>query len=54
MFMELAETYLRTWFLPELVEHRADLIAEVPIYGRLAADDERLVAGRADAVRYRS
>jgi CRISPR-associated exonuclease Cas4 len=53
-FTELAETCLRTWFLPELVEHRADLIAEVPIYGRLSGNDERLVAGRADAVRYRS
>ncbi|WP_316192526.1 MULTISPECIES: UvrD-helicase domain-containing protein [unclassified Bradyrhizobium] len=49
---ELAETALRTWSLPELASNRAGLIAEVPVYGRLAGDGERLVAGRADAVRY--
>jgi CRISPR-associated exonuclease Cas4 len=51
---ELADTALRTWSLPELAKHRTGLVAEVPIYGRLAAEDHRLVAGRADAVRYRS
>ena len=51
---ELADTALRTWSLPELVEHRTGLVAEVPIYGRLAAENDRLVAGRADAVCYRS
>jgi CRISPR-associated exonuclease Cas4 len=49
---ELAETALRTWSLPELASNRTGLIAEVPVYGRLAGDGERLVAGRADAVRY--
>jgi len=49
---ELAETALRTWSLPELASNRAGLIAEVPVYGRLAEDGERLVAGRADAVHY--
>jgi CRISPR-associated exonuclease Cas4 len=49
---ELAQTALRTWSLPELASNRAGLIAEVPVYGRLAGDEERLVAGRADAVRY--
>jgi CRISPR-associated exonuclease Cas4 len=51
---ELAETALRTWSLPELADHRAALIAEVPVYGRLAAQGERLVAGRADAICYRA
>jgi CRISPR-associated exonuclease Cas4 len=51
---ELAETSLRTWSLPELADHKAGLIAEVPIYGRLDGEGERLVAGRADAVDYRS
>ena len=37
--------------LPELSSNREGLIAEVPVYGRLASDAERLVAGRADAVR---
>jgi CRISPR-associated exonuclease Cas4 len=49
---ELADTALRTWALPELVSSRIGLVAEVPVYGRLAGDGERLVAGRADAVRY--
>jgi CRISPR-associated exonuclease Cas4 len=49
---ELAETALRTWSLPELASNRTGLVAEVPVYGRLARDGERLVAGRADAVRY--
>jgi CRISPR-associated exonuclease Cas4 len=51
---ELAETALRTWRLPEVAEHKEGLVAEVPIYGRLVGDDERLVAGRADAVVYAS
>ena len=51
---ELVETALRTWSLPELVEHRAALVAEVPVYGRLVAQGERLVAGRADAICYRA
>jgi CRISPR-associated exonuclease Cas4 len=49
---ELAQTALRTWSLPELASNRVGLIAEVSVYGRLAGDGERLVAGRADAVRY--
>jgi CRISPR-associated exonuclease Cas4 len=49
---ELAETALRTWALPELVSNRTGLIAEVPVYGRLDGDGDRLVAGRADAVGY--
>ena len=51
---ELAETALRTWSLPELAEHRAELVAEVPVYGRLAGEHQRLIAGRADAVSYQS
>jgi CRISPR-associated exonuclease Cas4 len=51
---ELAETALRTWSLPELADHRQDMIAEVPVYGRLVGEGERLVAGRADAVCYRN
>ena len=51
---ELAETALRTWSLPELADHRAELVAEVPVYGRLAGEHQRLIAGRADAVSYRS
>jgi CRISPR-associated exonuclease Cas4 len=53
-FQELAETTLRTWSLPELADYRSELVAEVPIYGSFAGEDERLVAGRADAVCYRS
>jgi CRISPR-associated exonuclease Cas4 len=49
---ELTETALRTWSLPELASNLIGLIAEVPVYGGLAGDGERLVAGRADAVRY--
>jgi CRISPR-associated exonuclease Cas4 len=49
---ELAETALRTWSLSELASNRTGLIAEVPVYGPLAGDGDRLVAGRADAVRY--
>jgi CRISPR-associated exonuclease Cas4 len=51
---ELAGTALRTWSLPELAQHKPGLIAEVAIYGRLAGEGERLVAGRADAVCYAS
>ena len=51
---ELAETALRTWSLPELADHRAELVAEVPVYGRLAGEHQRLIAGRADAVSYQS
>jgi CRISPR-associated exonuclease Cas4 len=51
---ELARTALRTWSLPELKDHRAGLIAEVPVYGCLAGEEGRLVAGRADAVCYAS
>jgi CRISPR-associated exonuclease Cas4 len=47
---ELARTAMRTWELPELAKHRVGLIAEVPVYGVLAGEEERLVAGRADAV----
>jgi CRISPR-associated exonuclease Cas4 len=50
---ELAATALRTWSLPELADHKLGMIAEVPVYGRLTGDGERLVAGRADAVCYR-
>jgi CRISPR-associated exonuclease Cas4 len=51
---ELARTALRTWSLPELTDHRAGLRAEVPVYGFLAGEEDRLVAGRADAVCYAS
>jgi CRISPR-associated exonuclease Cas4 len=51
---ELAEAALRTWRLPEVAEHKEGLVAEVPIYGRLAGDVERFVAGRVDAVAYAS
>jgi CRISPR-associated exonuclease Cas4 len=50
--VELAGTVVRTWSLPELAPYRDTLIVEVPVYGRLAGDVERLVAGRADAVHY--
>jgi CRISPR-associated exonuclease Cas4 len=51
---ELVETALRTWSLPEVVANRVGLVAEVPVYGRLPGDNQRLVAGRADAVCYRA
>ena len=51
---EIAATALRTWSLPELSEHRQGLVAEVPIYGVLDGNGDRLVSGRADAVSYRS
>jgi CRISPR-associated exonuclease Cas4 len=50
---ELVATTLRTWSLPELGDGRNNTVPEVPIYGRLPGADERLVSGRADAVRYR-
>lgn len=49
---ELAASALRTWSLPELASNRTGLIAEVPVYGNVAGHADRLVAGRADAVRY--
>jgi CRISPR-associated exonuclease Cas4 len=51
---EVATVALRTWGLPELGEHRSGLVAEVPIYGILDGDADRLVSGRADAVAYGS
>lgn len=51
---EIAATALRTWSLPELSEHRGGMVAEVPIYGVLDGNEDRLVSGRADAVSYGS
>lgn len=51
---ELAKRALRTWRLEEVAEHKEGLVAEVPIYGRLVGDDQRLLAGRADAAVYAS
>jgi CRISPR-associated exonuclease Cas4 len=50
---EMAATALRTISLPELATGRAEILPEVPIYGRIGADGQRLVTGRADAVRFR-
>jgi hypothetical protein len=50
---ELAATALRTIALKELSDDRDNVIAEVPVYGSIGAVD-RLIAGRADAVRYRN
>jgi CRISPR-associated exonuclease Cas4 len=50
---ELAKTALRTFALPELARDKENLVAEVPVYGRIAGDDRRLITGRADAVRYK-
>jgi CRISPR-associated exonuclease Cas4 len=49
---ELANTALRTFSLPELASERQELVPEVPVYGRIAEDGNRLLTGRADAVRY--
>jgi CRISPR-associated exonuclease Cas4 len=49
---ELAQAVRRTIALPELSD-RAELVAEVPVYGVLEGDPRRLVSGRSDAVRYR-
>jgi CRISPR-associated exonuclease Cas4 len=51
---EVAQTAWRTWSLPELTQHKEGLVAEVPVYGRIDGDDQRLVSGRADAVAYGS
>ena len=51
---ELATTTLRTLSLDVLSEDRVNLAAEVPVYGALDPSGSRLVAGRADAVRYRN
>lgn len=51
---ELATTALRTIALKELSDDRENVIAEVPVYGRIGLDANRLIAGRADAVRYRN
>jgi CRISPR-associated exonuclease Cas4 len=50
--LELARTALRTFALPELSE-RNGLVPEVPVYGCIGGNADRLVSGRADAVRYR-
>jgi CRISPR-associated exonuclease Cas4 len=50
---ELAATALQTIALKELSDDRDNVIAEVPVYGSIGAVD-RLIAGRADAVRYRN
>src|SRR5260370_29999166 len=50
---ELAKTALRTFALPELALDRESLVAEIPVFGRIAGDENRLVTGRADAVRYK-
>jgi CRISPR-associated exonuclease Cas4 len=51
---EIAQTALRTWHLPEIAEYKTELIAELPIYGRINDDERMLVSGRADAVAYRN
>lgn len=51
---EIVATALRTWSLPELSPHRESLVAEVPIFGVLAGEGNRMVSGRADAVSYGS
>jgi CRISPR-associated exonuclease Cas4 len=50
---ELAKTALRTFSLPEVAAERDGLVPEVPVYGRIALDGDKLVSGRADAVQYR-
>jgi len=49
---ELATTALRTISLPEFADGRESFVPEVPIYGRIGADGNQLVTGRADAVRF--
>jgi CRISPR-associated exonuclease Cas4 len=49
---ELAAAAMRTISLPELSD-RSGLVPEVPVYGRVGADDRQLITGRADAVRFR-
>jgi CRISPR-associated exonuclease Cas4 len=51
---EVATTALRTISLPELCDDRANVTPEVPVYGSIATGMNRLVSGRADAVRYRN
>jgi len=51
---ELSATALRTIALKELSDDRDNVIAEVPVYGTIGVDIDRLIAGRADAVRYRN
>jgi CRISPR-associated exonuclease Cas4 len=50
---EMAQTALRTFSLPELSMDHENLVAEVPVYGRVGISSTQLVSGRADAVRYR-
>jgi CRISPR-associated exonuclease Cas4 len=50
---EVTATALRTISLPELSNDRENLIPEVPVYGSIGGMN-RLVSGRADAVRYRN
>ena len=47
---ELAVAALRTLSLPEISSSRESLVSEVPVYGRIQAEADRLVSGRADAV----
>jgi CRISPR-associated exonuclease Cas4 len=49
---ELAGTAWRTFCLPDLAHDRDELVPEVPVYASVAEDPNRLVSGRADAVRY--
>jgi CRISPR-associated exonuclease Cas4 len=49
---ELAATAWSTFCLPDLAHNRDEIVPEVPVYGSVTADPERLVSGRADAVRY--
>jgi CRISPR-associated exonuclease Cas4 len=51
---ELAATTLRTLSLEAVSEDRSNLVAEVSVYGALDASGERLIAGRADAARFRN
>ena len=49
---ELAATAWRTFCLPDLARDRQELVPEVPVYAAVGADQDHLVSGRADAVRY--
>lgn len=46
---EMAAAVLRTLILPEIVEHRAELTPEVPLY---STEGDTMMAGRADALAF--
>ncbi|MBW7973556.1 UvrD-helicase domain-containing protein [Bradyrhizobium sp. BR 10289] len=47
---ELADTAIKTLWLPDLAPFRSQLLAEVPIHSSVSADSDHLIAGRADAI----